>query len=142
MTTRRDILKSALIAPLAAQVKATAARPSGGSRPVAISSANGLRAVEKAYAIVSGGGDPVDAVVSGVNIVEDDPDDVTVGYGGIPNEEGVVQLDASVMDGRSMKCGAVGSLERIKSPSRVARIVMDQTNRAFLVGEGALKFAR
>jgi len=142
MTSRRDILKGAVVLPLAAQVKTPAARPAGGSRPVAISSANGLRAVEKAYAVVAAGGDPVDAVVSGVNIVEDDPDDVTVGYGGIPNEEGVVQLDASVMDGRSMKCGAVGSLENIKNPSRVARLVMEQTNRVFLVGPGALKFAR
>ena len=92
--------------------------------------------------MIAAGNDPLDAVIAGVNIVEDDPDDVTVGYGGIPNEEGVVQLDASVMDGRTMKSGAVGALESIKNPSKVARLVMDQTNRAFLVGEGALKFAR
>ena len=139
-TNRRELLKSAVAIPLAAQIKTPA--PAAASRPVVVSSANGLRAVEKAYALVAAGGDPVDAVVAGVNIVEDDPDDVTVGYGGIPNEEGVVQLDASVMDGRTGKCGAVGALEGIKNPSKVARLVMDQTNRVFLVGPGALKFAK
>src|SRR6476469_7708164 len=142
-TSRRDLLKGAALLPLgvAAQVKSTAtARP--GTRPLVVSSANGLEAVRKAYSMIAAGSDPIDAVIAGVNIVEDDPEDVTVGYGGIPNEEGVVQLDASVMDGRTMKSGAVGALERIKNPSKVARLVMDQTNRAFLVGEGALKFAR
>lgn len=147
--TRRDLIRSAAILPVAAQIKPAAQR-SSASRPVVIASANeknpgesgGLAAVKKAWEILSAGGDPLDAVVSGVNIVENDPEDVTVGYGGIPNEEGVVQLDASVMDGRTMKAGAVGALERIKNPSRVARLVMEQTNRVFLVGEGALKFAR
>jgi N4-(beta-N-acetylglucosaminyl)-L-asparaginase len=139
-TTRRELLKVAAVLPLAAQIKTAPAK--SGSPPLVISSANGLEAVRKAHAMITSGSDPLDAVIAGVNIVEDDPDDVTVGYGGIPNEEGVVQLDASVMDGRTMKSGAVGALERIKNPSRVARLVMDQTNRAFLVGEGALKFAR
>src|SRR5215468_3407210 len=115
--SRRDLLKGAAALPLAAQIKTA---PSKGTRPLVISSHNGLRAVEKAYQMLAAGGDPVDAVVSGVNIVEEDPNDVTVGYGGIPNEEGVVQLDASVMDGRTMKSGAVGALERIKNPSKVA----------------------
>jgi N4-(beta-N-acetylglucosaminyl)-L-asparaginase len=141
-TSRRDLIKSAVILPIAAQIKTAYAKPAGGSRPLVVSSANGLEAVRKAYQMIASGSDPLDAVIAGVNIVEDDPDDVTVGYGGIPNEEGVVQLDASVMDGRTMKSGAVGALERIKNPSKVARLVMDQTNRAFLVGEGALKFAR
>src|SRR5438552_6473646 len=141
-TSRRELLKGAALLPLAAQVKAPAARPAAASRPVVVSSANGLKAVEKAYAVLASGGDPLDAVISGVNIVEDDPEDVTVGYGGIPNEEGVVQLDASVMDGRTMKAGAVGALENIKNPSRVARLVMERTNRVFLVGPGALKFAK
>ena len=146
--TRRDLIRSAAILPVAAQVKSPARPP--GTLPVVIASANeknpgesgGLEAVRKAYGIIAAGGDPVEAVVSGVNIVENDPEDVTVGYGGIPNEEGVVQLDASVMDGRTMKAGAVGALERIKNPSRVAKLVMEQTNRVFLVGEGAVKFAR
>ncbi len=139
-TSRRDLLKSAVFVPLAAQLKTS--QTSKVSRPVVVSSANGLRAVEKAYSVLLSGGDPLDAVISGVNIVEDDPDDVTVGYGGIPNEEGVVQLDASVMDGRTMKSGAVGALENIKNPSKVARLVMERTNRVFLVGPGALKFAK
>src|SRR6266567_2435577 len=139
-TTRRDLLKSVAILPLAAQIRTAPTKT--GTPPLVISSANGLEAVRKAHAMITSGSDPLDAVIAGVNIVEDDPDDVTVGYGGIPNEEGVVQLDASVMDGRTMKSGAVGALERIKNPSRVAQIVMDQSKRAFLVGEGALKFAR
>src|SRR5207253_10992028 len=147
--TRRDIIRSAAILPVVAQVR-TRAPARAASLPVVIASANmksptesgGLNAVRKAWEILAAGGDPVDAVVSGVNLVENDPDDVTVGYGGIPNEEGVVQLDASVMDGRTMKAGAVGALERIKNPSKVARLVMERTNRVFVVGEGALKFAK
>src|SRR6266567_853832 len=138
--TRRDLLKSVAILPIAAQIRT--APTSRASRPVVVASANGLKAVEKAYTMLVSGSDPLDAVISGVNIVEDDPEDVTVGYGGIPNEEGVVQLDASVMDGRTMKAGAVGALENIKNPSRVARLVMERTNRVFLVGPGALKFAK
>ena len=135
---RRDLIKGAALLPLAAQLK----NASAGSRPLVIASANGLKAVEKAYQTLAAGGDPVDAVVSGVNIVEDDPNDVTVGYGGIPNEEGVVELDASVMDGRSMRSGAVAALHHIKNPSQVARLVMEQTNRVMIVGEGALRFAK
>ena len=141
-TSRRDLIKGTVLLPLAAQVKTPAPKIAGGSRPVVISSANGLKAVAKAYSVLASGGDPLDAVISGVNIVEDDPEDVSVGYGGIPNEEGVVQLDASVMDGRTMKAGGVGALENIKNPSKVARLVMERTNRVFLVGPGALKFAR
>jgi N4-(beta-N-acetylglucosaminyl)-L-asparaginase len=148
--TRRDLIRSAAILPVASQIKPSAPPRPAASRPVVIASANeknpgesgGLNAVRKAYEILAAGGDPLDAVISGVNLVENDPEDVTVGYGGIPNEDGVVQLDASVMDGRTMKAGAVGALEGIKNPSRVARLVMEQTNRVFIVGAGALKFAR
>jgi N4-(beta-N-acetylglucosaminyl)-L-asparaginase len=141
--TRRELIKSAAILPAAARITAPSSpKPAAGSRPLVISSANGLKAVEKAYSVLSGGGDPVEAVVSGVNIVEDDPDDVTVGFGGIPNEEGVVELDASVMDGRVMKAGAVAAIHNIKNPSRVAQLVMNQTNRCMIVGEGALRFAK
>ena len=110
-TSRRDLIKGTVLLPLAAPVKTPAPKAAAGSRPVVISSANGLKAVAKAYSVLASGGDPLDAVISGVNIVEDDPEDVSVGYGGIPNEEGVVQLDASVMDGRTMKAGGVGALE-------------------------------
>jgi N4-(beta-N-acetylglucosaminyl)-L-asparaginase len=111
------------------------------SVPVVISSANGLKAAAKAMEILRGGGKPLDAVIAGVNIVENDPNDSSVGYGGLPNEEGEVELDASVMDGLSCRCGAVGALKHIKNPSKVARLVMERTDHIFLVGEGALRFA-
>jgi N4-(beta-N-acetylglucosaminyl)-L-asparaginase len=106
-----------------------------------VSSGNGLRATDKAMALLREGESPLDAVISGVNIVESDPEDMSVGYGGLPNADGVVQLDASVMDGPTHSAGAVAALERIKNPSKVARLVMERTPHVLLVGEGALKFA-
>jgi len=140
---RRDLLRLAAVTGAATALSSAHAAPKAApvAGPLVISSGNGVRVVAKAGEIIAGGGDPLDAVIAGVNILEDDPDDMTVGYGGIPNEEGVVQLDASVMDGRTMKSGAVGALERVRHPSRVARLVMERTDRAFLVGAGALKFA-
>jgi N4-(beta-N-acetylglucosaminyl)-L-asparaginase len=107
----------------------------------AVSSGNGLRATEKAMEVLKAGGDPLDAVIAGVNIVEDDPEDMSVGYGGLPNAEGVVELDASVMYGPTHAAGAVASLQNIKNPSKVARSVMEKTPHVLLVGEGALNFA-
>ncbi len=112
-----------------------------GSLPVVISSVNGMEAVKKAYEMLIAGNDPLDAVIAGVNLVEDDPDDMTVGYGGLPNEDGEVELDASCMDGPTHRAGAVGALKCIKNPSQVARLIMERSNRVFLVGEGALRFA-
>ena len=88
------------------------------------------------------GADTLDAVVAGVNIVELDPKDNSVGYGGLPNEEGVVELDASVMHGPSRRCGSVAGIRNIKTPSKVAKLVMEQTDHIMLVGDGALKFAK
>jgi N4-(beta-N-acetylglucosaminyl)-L-asparaginase len=85
--------------------------------------------------------DPLDAVIAGVNIQELDPEDQSVGLGGLPNEEGVVQLDASCMHGPTKRAGAVGALEGIATPSLVAKAVMDYTDHIFLVGAGAKKFA-
>lgn len=119
-----------------------AARPAPGTRPVVIASANGVKAIEKAYALLQGGADPLDAVIAAVNIVEDDPNDNSVGYGGLPNEEGVVELDSSVMHGPTHKAGAVAGLRNIKNPSLVARLVLQRTDHVLLVGEGALRFAR
>jgi N4-(beta-N-acetylglucosaminyl)-L-asparaginase len=110
--------------------------------PVIISSANGERAVTQALELLIQNADPLDAVIAGVNIIENDPDDITVGLGGLPNEEGVVQLDASVMHGPTHNAGAVGALERIKNASSVAKMVMERTDHVLLVGEGALKFAK
>ncbi len=87
------------------------------------------------------GADTLDAVVAGVNIVEEDPNDMTVGYGGLPNEAGVVQLDSSVMHGPTHGAGSVAALENIVNPSKVAKLVMERTDHVLLVGEGALRFA-
>jgi len=109
---------------------------------VVIASANGLRATEKAMMLLKKGEDPLDAVIAGVNIVEEDPEDMSVGYGGLPNETGVVELDASVMHGPTHNGGAVASLQNIKNPSKVAKLVMERTKHALLVGPGALEFAK
>jgi N4-(beta-N-acetylglucosaminyl)-L-asparaginase len=107
-----------------------------------VSSGNGIRATEKAMELMRQGADPLDAVIAGVNIVEEDPNDMSVGYGGLPNEDGVVELDASVMYGPTHKAGAVAALQNIKTPSKIARLVMERTAHVLLVGEGALRFAK
>ena len=111
------------------------------AKPVAIASANGLRAVQKAFDMLLQGADTLDAVVEGVKIQELDPNDDSVGYGGLPNAEGVVQLDASCMHGPTKRAGAVGALENIKTPSEVAKLILKYTSHIFLVGEGAKRFA-
>lgn len=111
------------------------------AKPLIISSANGVVHLDDGMAILKSGGDALDAVLAVVTKVEDDPNDDSVGYGGLPNEDGVVQLDASVMHGPTGRCGAVGAIETFKNPSLVARVVMEKTNHTFLVGEGATKFA-
>ena len=113
----------------------------GAGRPAAVSSANGLRAVNRAMELMLGGTDTLDAAVEGVKIQELDPDDDSVGYGGLPNEDGVVQLDASCMHGPTRRAGAVAALEGIKTPSEVARLVLKYTDHILLVGEGAKRFA-
>lgn len=114
-------------------------RPAG--RNAVVASANGLRAVEKAGQLVAQGADTLDAAIEGVKIQELDPEDTSVGYGGLPNEEGVVQLDASCMHGPTRRAGAVAALEGIKTPSVVAKYVLLYTNHILLVGEGAKRFA-
>ena len=89
-----------------------------------------------------GGCGVLDAVVAGVNIVELDPEDTSVGYGGLPNADGVVQLDASVMHGPRKRAGAVGCLEGVRTPSLVAVKVMEETDNHLLVGKDAQRFAR
>ncbi len=117
-------------------------RHAPATRPVVISSANGIRGVARAFEMISQhGADPLDAAIAGVNIQELDPEDQSVGLGGLPNEDGVVQLDASVMHGPTKRAGAVGALEDIATPSLVAKAVMDYTDHIFLVGAGAKKFA-
>jgi N4-(beta-N-acetylglucosaminyl)-L-asparaginase len=111
------------------------------AKPVAVASANGLRAVQKAFDLLMQGADTLDAAVEGVKIQELDPADDSVGYGGLPNADGVVQLDASCMHGPTKRAGAVGCLENIKTPSEVAKLILKYTNHIFLVGEGAKRFA-
>ncbi|MDQ6886731.1 MAG: N(4)-(beta-N-acetylglucosaminyl)-L-asparaginase [Gemmatimonadota bacterium] len=111
------------------------------ARPAVISSANGLRGVAKAYEMISQGADPLDAAMAGVNIQELDPEDQSVGIGGLPNADGVVQLDASCMHGPTKRAGSVGALEDIATPSLVAKAVMEHTDHIMLVGAGAKKFA-
>jgi len=113
-----------------------------GAREVVISSSNGQRACDRAIELIRSGADTLDAVIAGVNINEDDPEDNSVGYGGLPNELGVVELDASVMHGPSRRCGAVASLRNIKNPSKLAKLVMEQTDHVMLVGSAALDFAK
>src|SRR5438445_5235114 len=141
--TRRKLLASAAAAAaLARAARAQKAAPGGGGPgPVAISSSNGLRAVERAVQLLQEGRDPLEAAVAGVNIVEDDPNDMTVGYGCLPNYDGIVQLDACVMHGPTGRAGAVASLEGVKNPTKVARLVMETTDHVLLVGPGARHFA-
>ncbi len=109
--------------------------------PAVIGSANGLRGAERAFSLMGSGTDPLDAAIAGVNIQELDPEDQSVGLGGLPNADGVVQLDASVMHGPTRRAGSVASLEGIATPSLVAKAIMDYTDHIMLVGEGARRFA-
>ncbi len=114
-----------------------------GTFPVkAISSHNGLRATARAYELMQAGTDTLEAAVAGVTIVEDDPNDTSVGYGGLPNENGVVELDAAVMHGPTHSAGAVASIQNIKNPSQVAMRVLSESDHVLLVGDGALQFAK
>ncbi|MBI4427693.1 MAG: N(4)-(beta-N-acetylglucosaminyl)-L-asparaginase [Ignavibacteriales bacterium] len=146
---RRDFIKSAAAAGFSAVVgdkllasESSLPQSKAAVKPVVVSSANGLQATAKAMEMIQQGADALDAIVAGVNIVEDDPKDNSVGYGGIPNEDGVVELDASVMHGPTGRGGAVASIRNIKNPSKVAKLVMERTDHVLIVGEGALRFAK
>ena len=122
----------------------------GNVKPLIIASSNGHQyknggtqtSVEKAFSMMTSGSDVLDALIAGVNLNELDPGDTSVGFGGLPNADGVVQLDASVMHGPKKRAGAVASLEGVRTPSLVAQMVMQQTDHHLLVGEGAQMFAR
>ena len=152
--TRREFAKASGAAALAAVARpsfAQAPAVRGASvKPVVIASANGNRfknggpqtAVEKAFAMMTGGADVLDALIAGVNIVELDPEDTSVGYGGLPNADGVVQLDACCMHGPKKRAGGVACLEGVRTPSNVAQKVMDVTDHHLLAGRDAQTFAR
>jgi len=109
--------------------------------PVLISAGNGYAYLEEAYQALKSGGDTLDAAIKVVRGPEDDPTDDSVGLGGLPNEEGVVELDASCMHGPTRRAGAVGGVRNIRSVSLLAREVMSHTGHVMLVGEGAERFA-
>jgi N4-(beta-N-acetylglucosaminyl)-L-asparaginase len=111
------------------------------ARPCTVGSENGLRGMQRAVESMIKGTDTLDAGVEAVKLVELDPNDQSVGYGGLPNAEGVVQLDASCMHGPSKRAGAVGALEGIKTPSEIVRLIMKYTNHIMLVGKDAQRFA-
>jgi len=119
-------------------------------KPLVVASNNGNRyknggaktCVETAFAMITSGSDVLDALIAGVNIVELDPEDSSVGYGGLPNAEGVVQLDSCCMHGPKKRAGGVAEIEGVRTPSKGAQMVMDLTDHHLLVGKGAQDFAR
>ena len=146
MTTRRKFIKniSAIGAtvPLINSLNATANKSKG---PVILCSRGevwGEKVLQPGWDILSGGGKLLDAIEKSANVTELDPDDTSVGYGGLPNEHGIVQLDASIMYGPTHNCGSVAALEGIKTPCSVARLVMERTDHIHIVGKGAQEFAR
>ncbi|HQN39353.1 MAG TPA: isoaspartyl peptidase/L-asparaginase [Thermoanaerobaculia bacterium] len=152
---RRELLKAVPAAVAAGAVGRSAfgaapALRATAARPVVVASANGHEfraggprtAVEEAFARLVAGEDPLAAAVAGVARNELDPDDLSVGYGGLPNADGVVQLDAAVMHGGTGRAGAVACLEGVRTPAAVALAVADRTDHHLLVGAGAQAFAR
>ena len=146
MTTRRKFIKniSAIGAtvPLINSLNATANKSKG---PVILCSRGevwGEKVLQPGWDILSGGGKLLDAIEKSANVTELDPDDTSVGYGGLPNEHGIVQLDASIMYGPTHNCGSVAALEGIKTPCSVARLVRERTDHIHIVGKGAQEFAR
>ena len=152
--SRRDFVLTGAAAGLAATTagagQAPAVKTNARVSPVVIASENGLTrtnggtatCVETAFELMMDGTDVLDALVEGVSIVELDPEDPSVGYGGLPNADGIVQLDASCMHGPKKQAGAVAALEGIRTPAKVAKAVMDNTDHHLLVGKGAQNFAR
>ena len=148
MATRRDFIRTSVGvgagAALGALPKTLEGAPSVVIRrvtPTCVASGNGLAAVSRAIQQLADGATPIEAVVAGVNLVEEDPRDTSVGYGGLPNADGIVQLDSSLMHGPTRGAGAVAALQGIKRPSLVALDVMRYTDHHLLVGEGAQRFA-
>jgi N4-(beta-N-acetylglucosaminyl)-L-asparaginase len=139
---RRTFLKAAAAAGILAQRNIMQAAENAQFRPIVIASGNGLQATARAMELIKQGKDAIEAVVEGVTIVEDDPKDNSVGYGGLPNEEGVVELDASVMHGPTGRGGAVAAMQNIRHAAKVAKLVMERTDHVLIVGAGALKFAK
>src|SRR5580658_6654322 len=149
--SRRDFLATAVVGSLSVGLPGVASgaqdsanpKPSSasGKRPIIVCANNGFNYLDDAYAFLAGGGDTLDAALRVVKGPEDDPNDTSVGLGGIPNEEGVVELDACCMHGPTRRAGSVGGVRNIKNVSLVSKAVMDHTGHVMLVGEGAERFA-
>lgn len=154
--TRRNFVLSSAAAGIAAttsvaaKAQAPAVKTKSAINPVVVASRNGLTmknggalsCVETAFERIARGDDVLDSLIAGVNIVELDPEDTSVGYGGLPNADGVVQLDSCCMHGPRKQAGGVAAIEGVRTPSLVARAVMRQTDHHLLVGHGAQNFAR
>ena len=154
--TRREFVKAGTAASVAASVPAAAIGQGPtllvrkATPPVVISSGNGHEyknggprtCVEEAWQRIVKGDDVLESLIAGVNIVELDPADTSVGYGGLPNADGVVQLDSCCMHGPLKRAGGVAAIEGVRTPSRVAKAVLDHTDHHLLVGPGAQAFAR
>jgi N4-(beta-N-acetylglucosaminyl)-L-asparaginase len=145
--TRRGFIESAVVTSLASTLNASDQNANqsdstrGGKRPIIICAKNGYEYLDDGFAFLKGGGDTLDAAIRVVKGPEDDPNVTTVGLGGLPNEEGVVELDACCMHGPTRRAGSVGAVRNIKNVSMVAKAVMEHTGHVMLVGEGAERFA-
>ncbi|HXY14594.1 MAG TPA: N(4)-(beta-N-acetylglucosaminyl)-L-asparaginase [Terriglobales bacterium] len=140
--SRRDFLSTAVAGSLSAGLlKNRAIAEAGGKRPIIVCANNGFNYLDDAYAFLASGGDTLDAALRVVKGPEDDPNDTSVGLGGLPNEEGVVELDACCVHGPTRRSGSVGGVRNIKNVSLVAKAVMNNTGHVMLVGEGAERFA-
>src|SRR2546429_1572956 len=149
--SRRDFLTGAVVGSLSLgsqgqdrkerEPKSPPVAQAGGKRPIIVCAGNGYDYLGDAYKFLSSGGDTLDAALRVVKGPEDDPKDDSVGLGGLPNEEGVVELDACCMHGPTRRAGAVGGVRNIKNVSLVAKAVMEHTGHVMLVGEGAERFA-
>jgi N4-(beta-N-acetylglucosaminyl)-L-asparaginase len=139
---RRDFMKSIAVAGALASVPAQGAE-SNGEGPVFLATwEHGLPAVNRAAQVFHQGGSLLDAIEKGINIPEEDPNVTSVGYGGLPNAEGIVELDAGIMDGTRHRAGAVCGLRGVKTPISVARLVLEKTSHTTIGGIGLQEFAR
>lgn len=154
--SRRDFVKTSVLGAVAARTAARASVPDNpvdpedqghaskndsAKRAIIICAHNGYAYVEAAYAFLKNGGDTLDAAIRVVKGPEDDPNDDSVGLGGLPNEEGVVELDACCMHGPTRRAGSVGGVRNIKNVSMVSKAVFEHTGHVMLVGDGAERFA-
>lgn len=139
--SRRTFFASTAAVSAAAFDSGLAAQTGAAKRPVIVCAKNGYEYLDRAYEALRNGADTLDAALQVVTGPEDDPNDTSVGLGGLPNEEGVVELDACCMHGPTRRAGSVGGVRNIRNVSLVAKAVMDHTGHVMLVGEGAERFA-